>query len=158
ELAGLVDPDPWRQQVRAALRNRDDAAMQTLAESPDIVRQPAATLTLLDVALRDRGRMTAALAVVTLAQRLHPADFWVHFDMAKVMEKQNPPSLEQAASCYRAALAVRPRSAMAWNNLGNAQKSLNKLDDAVACYQRAIELDPQNFMAHANLGLARYKQ
>jgi superkiller protein 3 len=100
----------------------------------------------------------AALRVLTLAQRQHPTDFWVHFGMAQVLEKQTPPSLEQAAGCYRAALAVRPRSAAAWNNLGNSQKKLNKLDDAVACYQRAIELDPKYFMAHANLGLARYKQ
>jgi superkiller protein 3 len=78
--------------------------------------------------------------------------------MAQLMEKQTPPNFDQAAGCYRAALAVRPRSPAAWNNLGNAQKKLNKLDESAACYERAIELDANYFMAHSNLGLTRYKQ
>jgi serine/threonine protein kinase/Tfp pilus assembly protein PilF len=152
KVAELLDQDPWRQKVRQALRSKDENALKALAEAPDLARQPAATLTGLAVALRQLGCVDAAAAVLTLAQHQHPADFWVHFDMAQVLISKNPPSLEQAAGYYRAALAVRPRSASAWNNLGTSLKMLDKLDDASTCFQRAIELDSKLFMAYANLG------
>jgi tetratricopeptide (TPR) repeat protein len=156
--AGFVDSDTLRQQIRQALRSKDDSVLQTLAESPDLVRQSAVTLNLLEAALRQRGRLEAALSVLSQAQRNHPADFWIHFGMGHVLENKVPPSLELAAANYRAALAVRPRSASAWNNLGNVLKKLDKLDDAAACYERSIELDPKFYMAHSNLGLVRHKQ
>ena len=158
KVAELVDQDPWRQKVRQALRSKDENALKALAEAPDLARQPAATLTGLAVALRQLGCVDAAAGVLTLAQHQHPADFWVHFDMAQVLTSKNPPSMEQAAGYYRAALAVRPRSAAAWNNLGTSLKRLDKLDDASTCYQRAIELDSKLFMAYANLDHVWHKQ
>lgn len=158
KVAELVDSDTLRKQIRQALRSKDDTTLQALVESPDLVRQSAATLTCLEVALRERGRVDAAMSVLSLAQRQHPTDFWVHFGMGQALSNKKPPNHEQVAACYRAALAVQPRSAAAWNNLGSALKSQNKLDDAGACYQRSIELDPKYFMAYSNLGLVFYKQ
>lgn len=158
KLAGLVDSDVWRQKVRQALDSRDAQAMQILAQAPDLMRQPASTLMFLEVALREVGRSEAAADVLAIARRLHPADFWVHFGMAQVQEGKQPPNLEQAASCYRMALAVRPRSALAWNNLGTKLRTLKQSDEAIACYQRAIELSPTVFAPHHNLGLIWFEQ
>ena len=51
----------------------------------------------------------------------------------------------------------RPRSAWAWNNLGNAyifSREEEKLSKAKAAFQRAVELDPQLASAWSNLGNA----
>src|SRR5262245_15690928 len=152
KVAGLVDPDPWRQKVREALRAGDVKALLTLATATDLPRQPAATLTVLSNALVYADQVEVALGVLLLAQRQHPADFWVHFELGYAFASKNHPSAEQAAGCYRAALALRPRSSAAWTNLGVALVNQRKVDDAIACYKRAIELDPTNANPYLNLG------
>ncbi|MGJ7543249.1 tetratricopeptide repeat protein [Variovorax sp. LT1R16] len=50
---------------------------------------------------------------------------------------------------------ARPRSAWAWNNLGNAYRLSQKDDrlaNATAAYQRAVEVDPRLVSAWSNLG------
>src|SRR5262245_16363451 len=107
KMAELVDQDPWRQKVRQALISKDLDALRTLAEAPDLAQQPAATLTSLEVALRQFGSLDAAAHVLSLAQQQHPTDFWVHFEMAQAMEDKTPPRLVQAAVYYRDVFAVR---------------------------------------------------
>jgi hypothetical protein len=42
-----ADPDPWRQRVRDALGRKDWLALENIAKSPDLDRQPAATVAFL---------------------------------------------------------------------------------------------------------------
>ena len=84
------------------------------------------------------------------AQAEHPADFWLNFNLARVLEKTNP---AEAAGFYRVALAVRPQSGAAYNNLGVALSDQGKLSEAIAAFRKAIELDPKHAYAYSNLGL-----
>jgi tetratricopeptide (TPR) repeat protein len=52
----------------------------------------------------------------------------------------------------RAALALRPDSAMANNNLGIGQHANGNLDEAIACFHKAVKIDPAYALAHTNLG------
>ena len=49
--------------------------------------------------------------------------------------------MDEAVACYRRALELKPDSAEAHNNLGNAWKDQGELDEAIACYRRALELE-----------------
>ncbi len=60
--------------------------------------------------------------------------------------------LEEAASAYRAAVALKPAYAEAQFNLGAVLHQKHELDAAEAAYRRAIALDPGIAVAHNNLG------
>ena len=62
--------------------------------------------------------------------------------------------LDESVACCRRVLELKPDSAKAYSNLGNALKVQGKLDEAVACYRRAVELKPDFAEAYSNLGLA----
>jgi tetratricopeptide (TPR) repeat protein/serine/threonine protein kinase len=160
ELARLVDTDPWRQNVRAAVWTGDKDALLALATGPDLDRQPAATLTSLAVVLGDMRRQDVAVTVLSQARRQNPSDFWVHFALAHALNWKRPPDLVQAVGSYRAAVGLRPRTAAAWINLGLTLGDLGQLTEAVDCLNQAIALDPKLVKARNSLGrvLVRDKQ
>lgn len=60
---------------------------------------------------------------------------------------------KEAEAHYRAAIALRPRYALAWFNLGNLLDELRDPDRALECYLRALEADAQFADAHYNAAL-----
>jgi len=61
----------------------------------------------------------------------------------------------EAIEQYQAALAIKPRNADAWNNLGVALSHYpNRITEAIADYQAALRIRPDFVMAHNNLGAA----
>jgi len=92
---------------------------------------PEASATL---AIRDRDvRVDAALRYFNLAVSFH----------------QNG-DLERAMAYYARALAVDPRFAEAWNNLGGAHVARGELREALGAFVRALEIDPASDGACAN--------
>ena len=71
------------------------------------------------------------------------------------MQLQALGRLDDAASCFRRALELKPDFVEAQFNLGNALQAQGRLDDAVACYRRAVELKPEYVVGHNNLGSVR---
>jgi tetratricopeptide (TPR) repeat protein len=63
-----------------------------------------------------------------------------------------------AIACYRRALELDPKLALAHNNLGNALHVKGDLGGAIACYRRALELDPRYAKAHGALGQVLLQQ
>ncbi|MEW6346968.1 MAG: tetratricopeptide repeat-containing glycosyltransferase family protein [Pseudomonadota bacterium] len=60
-----------------------------------------------------------------------------------------------AVWCYRDALAINPKAAGVWTNLGNALTCLKHLKGAISCHQRAIALaQGETSLLHHNLGTA----
>jgi len=151
-LAEAIDPDPWRRQVRQAVRHTDTAATAVLAVSPEVPRQPPTTFLVLARALRSPGQEAAQLELLRTAQRQHPDDFWINYELAETLRVKGPAFREETVSFLRAALAVRPRNLAVLNSLGLRLNSQGKPDDAIAALRRAIELDPTFDKAHTNLG------
>jgi superkiller protein 3 len=157
-LAQSADPDPWRRQMREACEQKDGKALAALAASPDLLRQPPTSLVLLAAALRVRGDVKGAIRVLRPAQRQYPGDFWINLQLAGALGRLAPAHRDEEVSFSRAALAARPQSIAAHNNLGWALSRQGKLDEAIDIYQRAIELDPKFTRARINLGEALQKQ
>jgi len=59
---------------------------------------------------------------------------------------------------YRAALALRPDSAMAYTNLGSALRGNGKLAEAIAYHEKALKLDPDFASGYRELGATLYRQ
>jgi superkiller protein 3 len=157
-VAQSADPDPWRRQVRQAVKQQDTKTLAALAASPELLRQPPTSLLVLVRALRTGNLADAQIEVLRQAQRQYPGDFLINFKLANALAKTESPFRDEAISFYRAALAVRPRNTAVYNNVGLALKDQGKLDEAIACHRRAIELDPKFAFAHNNLGLALQAQ
>jgi tetratricopeptide (TPR) repeat protein len=153
-VADRADADPWRQRLRRLLARKDRASLEQLAEEPSALAQPSVSLWLLSDALRRVGGLASAERLLRQSQQLHPADFWINFDLANLLAPNNvPPSArtEEGIGFLRAALAVRPRSPVAYNNLGVALKNHGRLPESVNALPKAIELKPGFAVAHRNL-------
>jgi tetratricopeptide (TPR) repeat protein len=157
DLAGLLDPDPWRQQVRRALRANDVKLLVTLTRHPDVGWQPVATLTSLGRALIDEKHAAEAIEVLQGARRRYPTDFWVHLDLGLAFIANEPPNPAQGEGCFRAALAVRPNSAATWTQLGFALHRQQKQDEALACCTKATELAPGDSVAWYARGITDFE-
>jgi len=59
----------------------------------------------------------------------------------------------ESAQLLARAVAINPGSANTWNNLGNAQRALERLDDALASYDRALAVKPDHVDALYNRGI-----
>ena len=76
-----------------------------------------------------------------------PTAAWAHAQSDKGQ-------LDEAIACYRKAIELDPKLAVAHNNLGFALLGKGQTDLAIASYRKAIEIDPKLAMAHGNLGIA----
>src|SRR5262249_6782002 len=85
------------------------------------------------------------------AQPLHADDFWVNFQLAGLMQKDNP---QQAEAYFRAALALRPTAPVAWSNLGASLAFQGDHAAAQWHFRKALALDPRFAWAWYNLGLS----
>lgn len=82
--------------------------------------------------------------------RVSPAE--AHRLAAAYIKRGRP---EVAAEILESLIALLPRDAKAFNNLGIAYKRMGKLAKALACVERAAELDPTNGETKANLDRLR---
>jgi serine/threonine protein kinase/tetratricopeptide (TPR) repeat protein len=141
-VAVAAEQDPWRRQVREAVKRKDTHALVALAASPELLRQPPTSVVALARAMSAIDLEPAKIEMLRRAQRQYPGDFWINEDLARALVVRGAPNWDEVVSFRRAALAVRPQSAALHSNLGNALKSVGKIEEAVAAYQKAIELDP----------------
>jgi superkiller protein 3 len=159
-VARLLDADRWREQLRDPTVRRDQAALIRLANEDGLWKQAPETLYLLSLALRTSGAGAKAEEVLRQAQQRYPADFWINFGLAGILDASDAEQalrLEEALGFYRVALALRPGSAMTHNNLGIALDKRGKFVEAVAAFQKATQLNPGAGPPFANLGLALTK-
>lgn len=151
-IARLADPDlDWRDRVRdpavwgdlPALERLKDEALEATETT-----QPPHLLTTLSVLIAEAGGDPEPL--LRAAQRRHPGDFWLNFELARLLRPRKP---AEALGFCRAALVVRPRSAGVYNLLGLTLWEDRRLEEAGEAFRRALELDPRLSAAHTNLGL-----
>jgi tetratricopeptide (TPR) repeat protein/serine/threonine protein kinase len=156
DVIQLADVDAWRREFRNVVVRRDKLALEQLARQLKTSSQPVVTVLMLGKYLAHAGAVPAAVEVLRQAQQRHPADFWVHHDLAHNLLELKPAPVEEALGCYRAALALRPQSPGVYLNFGNALRQHSRLTDAIAAYQQAIALKPDYGEAYCNLALALF--
>jgi serine/threonine-protein kinase len=94
-----------------------------------------------------------ALRFLTAAVALRPESPGANLNLGGVLCDRKH-DYDGAIACFRTALALDPKYAMAHHNLGVALGAKGQVDAAIACYRKAIELDPKLARALNNLGNA----
>jgi serine/threonine-protein kinase len=143
ETARQADPDPWRKELRDAMdRPEKEArltALRALARTARLDELSAISLDLLGEGLAAAGDVAAAVKVLREAQRRHPGDVWVNYDLAKRLEKSG--RTEEAIRYYMAARAIRPETA---HSLGHALEDRGEADEAIQVFEDLARLRPKN--------------
>jgi Flp pilus assembly protein TadD/serine/threonine protein kinase len=152
-VARRADGDRWRNRLRVAFQRWDRKALKNLADDKNVLDQPPANLVVLGVALGVTGQAPLAVKVLGRAQRLHPGDLWINFELAVQLLHLEPPRAAEAVGFFRAALGLRPGDPLVRTNLGAALERQGKLDEAEAEYRAAIAVKPDFATAHYNLGV-----
>jgi serine/threonine protein kinase/Flp pilus assembly protein TadD len=176
EVLRTADPDPWRQRVRDCLTHKDWSTLETLVSSPDLDRQPPATISFLSAALRQQAEADTPSAgggngklghrgfflatdILRRAQWKYSADYWINLRLGTdLIWLRTPDDVRDGIGFLRAAVALRPANSFPFNLLGVGYAFLGQNDQAVECYRKAIELDPKYAIAHYNLGIALVRQ
>jgi serine/threonine protein kinase/Flp pilus assembly protein TadD len=148
-----ADPDPRKDQIRDPALWNNPQALRALADKVQadqaLARFSPQILDLLGLLqTKDKAKAEGWLRQ---AQALYPTDFWINYNLAITLLTAKP---QQAEGFLRAAIAVRPASTAAWNNLGNALRAQKDLASAVQAYHKALQLDPNDAPSWNNLGVA----
>jgi tetratricopeptide (TPR) repeat protein len=151
-LAAAADPDPWRNELRAALGRRDRATLEKMSAAASINELPASTIGLFGVTLREAGALPEAITLLRKGQQQHPADFWINYELAVRLARSQASNKQEALRFFSVALALRPRSPGMYVAMSAALTKLDQLDEALAAAERAIDLQPEYATAHANRG------
>jgi tetratricopeptide (TPR) repeat protein len=153
-VACVADPDSGRTRVRQALESRGQA-LRALAAAGDVFDLPPVTLDILGAAFYgDKEIQGKAGVFLREAQQRHPNDFWLNCNLLLFLYDLKPPQLEEAFHFAGVAVALRPDSPGAHNNLGAALYRKGQLDKAIAEYRAALRLNQDFAEAHSNLGQA----
>ena len=150
-----ADPDPYREGIRDLIT---DAVLT--GNWKDVIEQTAR-----DEALSQPPRFTAMIGQIRAIpekrrRKILEASLRSRvWDFSLLMSLGNTPPMERETAEYRArwyqaAIAVRPGSAIAHNNLGIALGEHDETDGAIQEFQIALALDSKFALAHNSLGWA----
>jgi tetratricopeptide (TPR) repeat protein len=145
----LLDPDPVRNSVRDIVVARNHAALNRLAEEMDPAAHPVQTVNLVGIYLQ-YGDVTSSIRFLQKAQPHHPGDFQINHNLAWFLNVRS--RFQEALPYCVAAIAVRPKSAVAWNDQGIALQRMGRDADALAAFRRVALLAPKNFSSRIAIG------
>ena len=148
-IANAADDSEWRRTVRAALEANDTTKLKELAATDEARSQSPELIAWLGAALRDGEEAEASVAVLLQAQRNHPGDFWLNYELSKSFSKQGD-HLE-GLGFARASLGIRPNSLGALMSLAASSSSAKRYDDAAAIYRAVVKENPKLVEAHTEL-------
>jgi serine/threonine protein kinase/tetratricopeptide (TPR) repeat protein len=154
EAACLADPDPWRCQLRQLIGQEDLSALRKLAASSNIAALPVQSLQLMGHALVTHGDRPACVAWLRKAQRQHPGDVIINFDLGWHLSELPSPPWDEVLRFYQAALAARPESERMHVWVGHTLLRMGRSDEALAAFSKLIELKADNATGWYGRGLA----
>ena len=153
KITRLVDPDPWRNELRSVLLFREEPASRNklldLARLAKIDEPPVISIQLLAASLINNAELQSAERTLRSAQIRHPSDFWLNFTLANCLLRMSRPS--EAIRYYYAARALRPEIGA---ELGSMLKSLDEKDEAIAVLKEMVRLRPDDVQHHVRLVVA----
>jgi serine/threonine-protein kinase len=140
----LLDPDPVRNRIRDAVAGADHQALGRVAREIDPTAHPAQTVNLVSVFLPwiEPWALEAAAQLLRRAQPHHPGDFQINHNLAFFLLRQR--RFADALPYAAAAVAVRPRSGAAWDDLARALAGVGRAAEAAAAHRRVYAVAPRN--------------
>jgi serine/threonine protein kinase len=106
-----TDSNPWRNQARRAMQEKDFEALRSLCKSVDVSKQtPQMLVTVAKALARNSKDKPAAIEMLERARNECPDDFWVNSGLGHMYGNTDPPQYEKSIRCFMAAAAIRPNS------------------------------------------------
>jgi tetratricopeptide (TPR) repeat protein len=167
QVARRADPDPVRCRLRDALAAGDKQALLDLAKAEDISALARPSLVLLGSSLSEVRERDQAVQLFRRAQRLHPADFWINYNLGGLLgagwhegetREVRSQREEEAVRFASVAVALRPQSPGALLLLGDALSRHGRADEADACFREALHLRPGYATVFNSRGMAYFSQ
>jgi serine/threonine protein kinase/tetratricopeptide (TPR) repeat protein len=138
-VARAVDPDPWRDQLRALLGRGDRSGLEALAAATDVRRVPPWSLHLLGQTLAHFAKgQDKAIALLSRAHSQYPEDPWISEALGSCCYQLG--RYGEAARYLSAAVAARPHRPDLRYRLGLALEKIRAFQEALEEYSRTIEL------------------
>ena len=147
KLARLADPDPWRDRARDPNIWKNPEALNKLLAEDSAAKQSPQLIVAMAYGLK--GTQDQQLQLLRKCQRQHPNDFWLNFALGNALAASDT---AESLGHYRAALALRPDSAVVMNNLGTALQRQKRYLEAQTAFEQAIAQQPSFVLPHFNLG------
>jgi tetratricopeptide (TPR) repeat protein len=144
-----VDPDPYRNAVREAIRSNNSKQILELAEEKPALAQPPWFASVLGHAGIPRERRRQILQIV-LHKR--PGDLNILMTLGGLYPGTAKADLTERVRWLQAAVAAHPRNIPARNNLGNALSSSGDKAGAEAEFREALRVNPDSPRVRCNLG------
>jgi tetratricopeptide (TPR) repeat protein/serine/threonine protein kinase len=85
EIIDQADTDPWRRELRQAIKAGDAAALEALSEREEIAKQPTLTVLQLFSALEEKQLADPMEKLLRRAQREAPASHWTNFILGSTL-------------------------------------------------------------------------
>jgi tetratricopeptide (TPR) repeat protein len=153
QLLDRLDPDPERMAIRAAIQAGDEGRVRALVGALDGSKTPAwfaASAGFHPMVPQEEGvRLMAA------AWRTHPSDYVLAYRSSDRLWGTGEKRAGEMVAWARVAVALRPDSPFAHNQLSIAWRAMHNSAEAEASARRAIELSrsyPRFAGAHVGLG------
>jgi protein O-GlcNAc transferase len=99
--------------------------------------------------LHDRGDLAGAAQRFAQVAAARPEWPGGHLELGRVLLDRGDPAA--ALSAFQAAANVDPKNVRAWNNVGIALQSMERIDEAMRAFTHTLSLDPNYALAHFNL-------
>jgi tetratricopeptide (TPR) repeat protein len=153
KVAREADSDQtiWRVRARDPDVRMNQEAVAELIRSAPVKDTPVSLLHAVEASLHS-GARPLHVEFLKRILREHPDDFWSNHRLGNVLFEGGLAG--EAVGYFQAAVAIRPKSAMAHNNLGRLLQEVARSDDAIGHYQRAVDLDPGGIVFQSNLARA----
>jgi serine/threonine-protein kinase len=184
DLAGAVDPDPGREELRALLAggrlraewaaaemsaallpagrlaglappDPERARLRRLADAASPSEGPVLGVRLLARALASAGDDDRAVRLLQAAALARPDEAAFWNELGQLWEEQRPPRWAEAVECYKTARALRPALGV---SLATALGRASRTAEAEDVFRELARRQPANPVVHFDLGLALYYQ
>jgi tetratricopeptide (TPR) repeat protein len=152
QLLDRLDPDAGRAEIRSAIQAGDEERVRALVNALDGSKVPACFAA--SVGFHRMVPQKDAVRLMTAAWLTHPSDYLLAYRSSVRLWGMVDRAGEMIAWA-QIAVALRPDSPFAHNQLGHSFRGMHKWGDAERSIQRALELGrkyPRYAGAHVNLG------
>ncbi|WP_165227046.1 protein kinase domain-containing protein [Aquisphaera insulae] len=140
-------PTGWSQRARDRATWKDRAKLASVLKDAPVADASIPLLLALEEQWNVLGQDSSPFLRRIL--REHPEDFWVNLRAADVLREKN--EFAESARYYQAALAIRPGTALVYNNLAMVLSGAGHREEAVELHHLALRLDPDSAPYHHNL-------
>ena len=141
DIVSRIEPHPWRDRLRDALRTNERSSLVRLADEPFASMPPACHVRLAN-ALGSAGESARAIAVLRQARHCHPTDFWINHRLGSELHQAGPGSLAEALCYYTAAQALRQDCPTLFLGIAAVHSRLGQAREAAEAARQAVALDP----------------